>query len=155
MSGEAIIGLCASGILIRSLAPVLIDKAYEPAVVAVAADGSVVVPLLGGHNGANRLAADLAGVTGGTNAITTAGDVRLGVALDDPPRGWSVANRPAAKDLAARLLAGEPVRLDVECGDARWLTESGVVFEKKATGPAIRITAAGESRAPDGSFFLR
>ncbi|NQU58844.1 MAG: cobalamin biosynthesis protein, partial [Rhodospirillales bacterium] len=140
-SGEAIIGICATGILVRALAPVLTNKEIEPPVVALAADGSVVVPLLGGHNGANRLAADIAQLTGGTNAITTAGDVRLGLALDDPPKGWVVANRASAKDLAARLLAAEPVRLDAQCGDTRWLTESGVAFDERASGPRIRVTA--------------
>ena len=140
-SGEAIIGICATGILVRALAPVLINKEAEPPVLALAGDGSVVVPLLGGHNGGNRLAADVAKVTGAINAVTTAGDVRLGVALDDPPKGWVVANRAAAKDLAARLLAANPVRLDVQCGDARWLTQSGVSFDIEASGPAIVVTA--------------
>src|SRR5438874_1181322 len=55
-SGRPIVGVCASGILIRCLAPLLAAKQVEPPVVALAEDGSVVVPLLGGHHGANRLA---------------------------------------------------------------------------------------------------
>ena len=140
-SGEAIIGLCATGILIRSLAPVLIDKKSEPPVLAVAADGSAVIPLLGGHNGANRLAVDIARATGGTPAMTTAGDIRLGFALDDPPEGWTVANRDAAKNIAARLLSGDAVRLDVNCGDASWLSDGGAAFDDHAEGPHVRITA--------------
>jgi hypothetical protein len=38
--GRTIIGLCASGILIRSLAPHLSDKRIEPPVIAVAEDGA-------------------------------------------------------------------------------------------------------------------
>ena len=139
-SGEDIIGLCATGILVRALAPVLIDKKTEPAVLAVAADGSVVVPLLGGHNGANRLAAEIGKATGAINAITTASDIRFGVALDDPPKGWNVLNRDAAKDISARMIAGEPVRLDVNCGDVQWLTKSGAQFDDNADGPRIRVT---------------
>ena len=139
-SGEDIIGLCATGILVRALAPVLIDKKTEPAVLAVAADGSVVVPLLGGHNGANRLAAEIAKATGGISAITTASDIRFGVALDDPPKGWNVLNRNAAKDISARMLAGEPVRLDVNCGDVQWLIKSGAQFDDNADGPSIQVT---------------
>ena len=56
IGSNAIIGLCASGILIRALAARLRNKVSEPAVVAVAEDGSSVVPLLGGHHGANDLA---------------------------------------------------------------------------------------------------
>ena len=147
-SGEAIIGLCASGILIRSLASVLVDKKAEPPVIAVANDGSVIVPLLGGHNGANHMAAQIAELTGGMNAITTAGDLRLGVALDDPPSGWRVSNRDAAKNIAARLLAGEPVRLDAE-SSADWLTDSGLSFDDNATGPGIRITAKTVNESTD------
>ncbi len=58
--GRPIIGICASGILIRALAPLLADKRNEPPVVAVAEDGSSVVPLLGGHHGANELARRIA-----------------------------------------------------------------------------------------------
>jgi cobalt-precorrin 5A hydrolase/precorrin-3B C17-methyltransferase len=39
------------GILIRSVAPYLASKQEEPAVVAVAEDGSVAVPLTGGYRG--------------------------------------------------------------------------------------------------------
>ena len=54
-AGRPIVGICASGILIRSVAPFLAAKQQEPAVVAVAEDGSVAVPLIGGHRGANRI----------------------------------------------------------------------------------------------------
>ena len=107
--GRAIIGICAAGILIRALAPVIKDKCAEPPVLAVAEDGSTVVPLLGGHNGANQLAGELADALGVSAAITTASDVKLGMALDDPPPGWKVGNRAAAKPVVAALLAGEPV----------------------------------------------
>ena len=60
-----IIALCASGILIRILAPLLADKHAEPPVVAVAEVGSAAVPLLGGHHGANTFARRIAEITGG------------------------------------------------------------------------------------------
>src|SRR5262249_32358752 len=75
-------GICAAGILVRALAPARAGKRDDAPVVAVAEDGSVAVPLLGGHRGANALARRIAAVTGGVAAITTAGDVALGVALD-------------------------------------------------------------------------
>ena len=127
-AGTPIVGICATGILIRAVAPLLTDKRSEPPVVAVAEDGSVAVPLLGGHHGANRLARALASALGGVPAITTAGDVRLGFGLDDPPPGWRVANPDAAKAVTAALLAGRPVSLRVDAGDAEWLTRSGATF---------------------------
>jgi len=121
-AGTPIIGICAAGILIRVLAPLLSDKTREPPVIAVAEDGRAVVPLLGGHHGANDLARTIAGELGIAAAVTTAGDVSLGLALDAPPRGWRVANPGTAKTVTATLLAGEPVSLKVEAGDAGWLT---------------------------------
>ncbi|MAF96316.1 MAG: precorrin-3B C(17)-methyltransferase [Rhodospirillaceae bacterium] len=134
-----IAGLCAAGILIRALVPLLSDKRQEPPVVAVSGDGGSVVPLLGGHRGANRLALAIAEITGGHAAVTTAGDVRLGLALDDPPPGWRVGNPGAAKAVTAMLLAGDPVGLEVEAGDAGWITESDAVFAE--TAPLnVRVT---------------
>ncbi len=129
--GVPIVGLCAAGILVRALAPVLGDKRAEPPVVAVAEDGSAAVPLLGGHAGANALARAVAAATGGVAAVTTAGDVRLGLALDEPPTGWRVANPDAAKGVAAALLADHPVALRVEAGDAGWLAASAAPFAEE------------------------
>jgi cobalt-precorrin 5A hydrolase/precorrin-3B C17-methyltransferase len=124
-AGETIVGICAAGILIRALAPLLADKRAEPPVLAVAEDGGTVVPLLGGHHGANDLARLLAAELGVHAAITTAGDTVLGLGLDSPPPGWQIANPPVAKTITAALLAGEPVALTVEAGDADWLRRSG------------------------------
>ena len=58
--GVAIIGVCASAVLIRGVANCLKNKLNEPPLIAVAEDGSAVVPLLGGHHGANDLARKIA-----------------------------------------------------------------------------------------------
>ncbi len=138
-AGHPIIGICAAGILIRALAPLLGDKRSEPPVIAMAQDGSAVVPLLGGHNGANQLAADIAEALNTNAAITTAGDVSLGVALDDPPSGWSLANPAAAKPVAAALIAREPVGMHVDCGDTAWLTKIDAAFTE-SDSPSITVT---------------
>jgi cobalt-precorrin 5A hydrolase / cobalt-factor III methyltransferase / precorrin-3B C17-methyltransferase len=145
-AGTPIVGICAAGILIRAVAPLLVDKRSEPPVVAVAEDGSVAVPLLGGHRGANRLARAIAAATAGTAAITTAGDLVLGFALDEPPEGWRVANPARAKPIAAALLAGTPVALDIEAGTADWLSSSAARF---AAAAAKRIRITDRVAAPD------
>uniref|UniRef100_UPI00249237A6 cobalamin biosynthesis protein n=1 Tax=Litoreibacter halocynthiae TaxID=1242689 RepID=UPI00249237A6 len=119
-AGTPVIGVCASGILIRAVAPVLADKTTEPPMLSVSDDGAVVVPLLGGHRGANRLAAQIARALGATAAVTTAGDVALGVALDEPPAGYRLANPENAKDVMAKLLSGAGATLT---GDAPWLVD--------------------------------
>jgi cobalt-precorrin 5A hydrolase/precorrin-3B C17-methyltransferase len=138
-AGTPIIGLCASGILVRALAAMIAEKELEPPVVAVAEDGSAAVPLLGGHRGGNALARAIAAITGGFAAITTAGDLRFDLALDEPPPGWRVANPERMKDVTAALLAGEMVALAVESGDAEWLYASGASFAAQGRC-AIRVT---------------
>ena len=59
-----IIALCAAGIVIRTLAPLLLEKGAEPPVLAVAEDGSAVVPLFGGLGGVNVLAREIAARAG-------------------------------------------------------------------------------------------
>jgi cobalt-precorrin 5A hydrolase / precorrin-3B C17-methyltransferase len=118
-----IVGLCAAGILIRSLAPVLGNKQHEPAVIAVASDGSAVVPLLGGLHGANELAGSIATALSITPAITTTGDLLFRTALLSPPAGYVLANPDAGKQFLADCIAGEAVCIE---GDAPWLVGSSL-----------------------------
>ena len=121
-AGVPVIGVCASGILIRAVAPLLADKTAEPPVLSVSDDGAVVVPLLGGHRGANRLARQIAEALGGAAAVTTAGDVSLGLSLDEPPEGWVLGTPDLAKDAMARLLSGARARIGGEAAaQAEWL----------------------------------
>ncbi len=124
-SNHAIVGVCAAGILIRSLASILNNKWQEPPVVAIAEDGSAVVPLLGGLNGGNQLARDLADIFEVNAAITTSGDVRFKIALLSPPAGYTLANPDQAKSFLANLLAGKTVKLE---GSAPWLENSQLPF---------------------------
>ena len=76
--GTPIIALCAAGIVIRTLAPLLLEKGAEPPVLAVAEDASAVVPLLGGLGGVN-LTAQLAGTALGVVWALMSGFVVYGV----------------------------------------------------------------------------
>lgn len=138
--GRTILALCASGIVVRALAPLLEDKRREPPVLVVAEDGSSVVPLLGGHHGANELARRIAGLTRGHAAITTASDLRFGAAFDDPPEGWALANPRDMKDFAARLLAGEKVAIT---GTLPWLD--------LPSAPGAPLTLTATHRSVSGS----
>ena len=71
--GERLIAICATGIIIRTLAPVLTDKYRDPAVLAVDEAGQFVIPLLSGHEGgANDWGHKIAMKLGATWVSTTA-----------------------------------------------------------------------------------
>jgi cobalt-precorrin 5A hydrolase / precorrin-3B C17-methyltransferase len=120
-AGTPLIGICAAGILIRTLAPLISDKRQEPPVLAVAEDGSAVVPLLGGLSGVNDLARRIAETLDVNPAITTTGDIRFRTALLSPPPGYYLANPDDAKTFISDLLAGAQVNL---AGIAPWLSNS-------------------------------
>ena len=121
--GTPIIGICAAGIMIRTVAPLLTDKGQEPPVLAVAEDGSAVVPLLGGLSGVNDLARQIGEALNTKPAITTTGDIRFHTALLSPPSGYRLANPEQGKKFIADLLAGAKVKLE---GIAPWLSESNL-----------------------------
>ncbi|AZL75857.1 precorrin-3B C(17)-methyltransferase [Pseudomonas oryziphila] len=116
-----IIALCAAGIVIRSLAPLLDEKGSEPPVLAVAEDGSAVVPLLGGLGGVNVMAREIAEALGVNAAITTSGELRFGTCLLNPPEGYALADLEQGKRFVSDLLAGETLRIE---GDAPWLDQA-------------------------------
>jgi cobalt-precorrin 5A hydrolase / precorrin-3B C17-methyltransferase len=134
-----LVGLCAAGILIRSLAPILGNKQHEPAVIAVASDGTAVVPLLGGLHGANELAGAIAAALAISPAITTTGDLLFRTALLSPPNGYILANPDAGKQFLADCIAGEAVCIE---GDAPWLVGSALPM---SDGARLKILVTDKS----------
>ncbi|MEN5216284.1 precorrin-3B C(17)-methyltransferase [Pseudomonas pudica] len=136
-----IIALCAAGIVIRSLASLLSEKGVEPPVLAVAEDGSAVVPLLGGLGGVNVMAREIAEALGVAAAITTSGELRFGTCLLNPPQGYALADIEQGKRFVSDLLAGEAVRIE---GDAPWLQQA----QLPASEAARRTIHVGHQARP-------
>ncbi|WGK91187.1 precorrin-3B C(17)-methyltransferase [Pseudomonas migulae] len=141
-----IIALCAAGIVIRTLAPLLLEKGAEPPVLAVAEDGSAVVPLLGGLGGVNVLAREIAAALDVAAAITTSGELRFGTCLLNPPSGYALGDLELGKRFVSDLLAGETVRIE---GAAPWLAQAQLTEDPQArlavhVGHAERAPAANE-----------
>ncbi|WP_053268120.1 precorrin-3B C(17)-methyltransferase [Pseudomonas chlororaphis] len=141
-----IIALCAAGIVIRTLAPLLLEKGAEPPVLAVAEDGSAVVPLLGGLGGVNVMAREIAAGLGVAAAITTSGELRFGTCLLNPPSGYALGDLELGKRFVSDLLGGESVRIE---GAAPWLAEARLPQDQQArltirVGSAEREPAANE-----------
>lgn len=134
--GQPIVALCAAGIVIRCLAPALADKGVEPPVLAVAEDGSAVVPLLGGLTGVNVIAREIAECVGVAPAITTSGELRFGACVLNPPEGYALADLAQGKRFVSDLLAGASTRVD---GAAPWLDDVALPRDA-AAAHAIRVT---------------
>ena len=124
-----IIALCAAGIVIRTLAPVLLEKGVEPPVLAVAEDGSAVVPLLGGLGGVNVMAREIAASLNTAAAITTSGELRFGTCLLNPPAGYALGDLELGKRFVSDLLSGESVRVE---GAAPWLAQAQLPEDDQA-----------------------
>mgnify|MGYP003507121741 CR=1 FL=1 len=89
----------ASGIVLRAIAPLILGKRVDPAVLVVDLKGRYFVPLLAGHlGGANPLARHLAEALGGEAVLTTGTGPRL-----EPPQGGL---RPPGGREARGLLVG-------------------------------------------------
>lgn len=83
LPGRGFIFIMATGIVLRSIAPLIKDKKTDPAIVILDDKGEYAISLLGGHlAGANHMAEEIAGFLGGTPVITTASDVNDLPAVD-------------------------------------------------------------------------
>lgn len=109
---DAIIFICACGIAVRSIAPFLVSKKTDPAVLVADECGKVVISLLSGHlGGANELTEQVAGMLDAFPVITTATDLHNRFAVDLFAKKNHCDIRPmrAAIQVSAAILAGEPV----------------------------------------------
>jgi len=71
--GEKLLLICAAGIAVRSLAPVIASKLQDPPVLVLDELGQFVIPLLSGHEGgANDWGREVSNVLGAQLVMTTA-----------------------------------------------------------------------------------
>lgn len=71
--GDRLLMICATGIVVRSLAPVIANKHQDPAVLVLDEQGQFVIPLLSGHEGgANEWGREVADILGAQLVQTTA-----------------------------------------------------------------------------------
>lgn len=148
-NGTTILGLCASGILIRSLAPLLNSKRSEPPLLSISDDGAIVVPLLGGLTGANELAKEISRLTSGVAAITASGARHYALQLEAPPKKYTLANPEDAKRITSDILGGTTVELD---GHASWLEESQLTFTKNGD-IKIHVSIFEETSPKNGLLY--
>lgn len=119
-----LICIMATGIVVRSLAPLIKSKLQDPAIVVLDEKGRFAISLLSGHwGGANRLARRVANCLGGEAVITTATDVQGQPAIDqlagdmdgkiEPLSKLKLFNRLLAEKQRIYLYSPWPVRADI------------------------------------------
>lgn len=112
---DAIIAILAMGAVVRKIAPLLQDKATDPAVLVMNLTLDRVVPLLSGHlGGANALSETIASrLPGCLNFLSTATDQTGALAFEmlAKARGWGIDNLSALARISNRLINQQPVRV--------------------------------------------
>ncbi|MFZ3121845.1 MAG: cobalamin biosynthesis protein [Thermodesulfovibrionales bacterium] len=119
-----LIFIMASGIVVRTIAPLIKDKKTDPAVVVLDEKGRFVISLLSGHlGGANEIARKIAEFIGGEAVITTASDVNNVASIDL----WAEENNLVIEDwnllprIATRLLNNGALKIysevDIDLSD--------------------------------------
>ena len=89
---DSLVFIMATGIVVRTIAPLLKNKAEDPAVVILDEKGKYVISLLSGHlGGANNLAKEIAKMVGAEPVITTATDVNNLPCIEDIAEKFNLA----------------------------------------------------------------
>ncbi|MEK4734255.1 cobalt-precorrin 5A hydrolase [Paenibacillus sp. FSL L8-0641] len=120
---NGIILFISLGAVVRMIAPILVDKKVDPAVVVIDDRGEHVISVLSGHlGGANELTRHVAAVLGARAVITTASDVQGTIPVDMFGRelGWVIDSFDKATPVSAAVVNEEPVALIQETGERNW-----------------------------------
>jgi len=151
---DAFVLVCATGIAVRAIAPLLADKTVDPAVVVVDDGGRFAVALTGGHRGgANVLAREVAALLGAEPVVTTATDGAGLPAFDDLP-GFSAAGDIAAVTRA--WLDGSPPAVVIDPAFAAWRLPAALkdLASDEAAASCVLVTDR-DVEAAAGQVVLR
>ncbi len=111
---DGIICVMATGIVVRSVSNLLVDKTTDPCVLVLDQKGGYVISLLSGHlGGGNKLAQEVAEITGGQPVITTASDVMGKTALDlwAQRNNLHVCDKEKLTEKSARLINNSTLQI--------------------------------------------
>lgn len=145
---DCLIYVMAMGIIVRDIAPFLIHKSSDPAVICVSVDGRFVIPVLSGHlGGANALANIIAKNIHAIPVITTASDL-LGVeAVDLIAKRYDLVidSFKTAMDLTARMINEEAIAI---------ITDTIKPIEEATSIPSDKLHQFLEEDQSDGYVYI-
>jgi cobalt-precorrin 5A hydrolase / precorrin-3B C17-methyltransferase len=119
---RALIFCMASGAVVRLIAPLLEDKASDPAIAVIDQEGKFVISLCGGHQGGgDRLVQSIACQLGATPILTGASaSLRLpGIDILGVPFGWKKGEGDWT-EVSAAIARGEPIQVIQDAGSTLW-----------------------------------
>jgi len=120
---DALICIFSLGAVIRMIAPHLVDKKSDPAVIVIDDRANHVISTLSGHlGGANALARLVASLLGAQPVITTAADVNETIAVDllGKEFGWTIENFENVTRTSAFMVNEERIAIYQEAGEKNW-----------------------------------
>lgn len=111
---DSLVCIMATGIVVRILAPLIVHKTSDPAVVVLDQKGKYAISLLSGHlGGANDLAREMAVISDGEAVITTATNVAGELSFDTfaKKHDMAIENIGQLKHISGALLSGKKVNV--------------------------------------------
>lgn len=120
---DGIITIISLGAVVRMIAPLLVDKKVDPAVVVIDDRGDNVISMLSGHlGGANALTHTVADALGANAVITTASDVQKTIPVDlfGAKFGWQWDSADKLTPVSAAVVNEEHVAIVQEAGEKNW-----------------------------------
>ena len=156
---DALIFVSAMGIAVRTIAPYIIKKTVDPAVLVMDDLGKNLISVLSGHiGGANELTNELAGRLGANPVITTSSDVHGKLSVDS----WAVKNdliitdMECAKKVAVEIVEGRKVGLYCDCDILGQVPSELVLLDDSADAAGISwCIVISDKRLTETPSFLR
>lgn len=122
---KGLIIIVSLGAVVRMIAPLLVDKKVDPAVVVIDDKAEHVISVLSGHiGGANELTKEVAAILKARPVITTASDVQKTIAVDlfGKRFGWVWESAEKLTPVSASVVNEEMVAVVQESGEKDWWT---------------------------------
>jgi cobalt-precorrin 5A hydrolase len=120
---DALICIFSLGAVVRMIAPYLVDKKSDPAVIVIDDKAKHIISTLSGHlGGANALARLIASFLDAQAVITTAADVNETIAVDLVGRefGWQIQNFQNVTKVSAMMVNEEQIAVYQDAGERNW-----------------------------------
>lgn len=109
---NCIIGIMATGIMVRNICGMIESKYKDPAIIVMDEKGKHVISLLSGHlGGANEISKQIAFITGGEAVITTSTDINHKFGIDSFAKRYyfKISDVSKIKSINSSLISGDRV----------------------------------------------